>query len=147
MKTLSIIIPVYNEKKTVREILRRVMAVKIAGVGKQIIVVDDCSTDGTKELLKKINHPEVKIFYHSQNQGKGAAVKTGFAQASGDYIIVQDADLEYDPQDIPKLLRPIQEGKAEAVYGSRFTGEHRNMFFWHMAGNKFLSLEIGRAHV
>jgi len=140
MKTLSIIIPVYNEKKTVREILRRVMAVKIAGVGKQIIVVDDCSTDGTKELLKKINHPEVKIFYHSQNQGKGAAVKTGFAQASGDYIIVQDADLEYDPQDIPKLLRPIQEGKAEAVYGSRFTGEHRNMFFWHMAGNKFLSL-------
>lgn len=140
MKTLSIIIPVYNEKKTIGEILRQVAAVKIAGVGKQIIVVDDCSTDGTKAILKKIKQPGVAIFYHAQNKGKGAAVRTGLAQASGDYLIIQDADLEYDPQDIPKLLRPIQEGKAEVVYGSRFTGEHRNMFFWHMLGNKFLSL-------
>lgn len=138
---LSIIIPVYNEKKTIGEILRRVMAVKIAGVGKEIVVVDDRSTDGTRKILKKIakSFPAIKIIYHQENQGKGAAVRTGFGRATGDYIIIQDADLEYDPQDIPRLLKPIQEGKAQVVYGSRFTGEHRNMLFWHMVGNKFLS--------
>ncbi len=137
---ISIIIPVYNEEKTIREILHQVVAVKLPRVGKEIIIVDDCSTDGTREMLGKINQPGVKIFYHNRNLGKGAAVRTGLKQATGDYLIVQDADLEYDPQDIPKLLRPIQEGKAQVVYGSRFTGEHRNMFFWHMLGNKFLSL-------
>ncbi len=139
---LSIIIPVYNEKKTIREIAKRVMAVKIPGVAKEMIIVDDKSTDGTREILAKIKNinPDFKIFYHEQNQGKGAAVQTGLSHATGDYIIIQDADLEYDPNDIPRLLKPIQEGKAEVVYGSRFTGEHRNMFFWHMIGNKLLSL-------
>jgi len=139
---LSVIIPVYNEKKTIREIVKRVIAVKLPQVKKEIIIVDDASTDGTKKILKEMvkeNH-RLKIFYHLQNQGKGAAVRTGLKQASGDYFLIQDADLEYDPQDIPRLLKPIQEGKAEVVYGSRFTGEHRNMFFWHMLGNKFLTL-------
>lgn len=138
---LSIIIPVYNEKKTIKEIVRRVMAVKLPKVKKEIVIVDDCSTDGTKKILEKIKrrHPKFKIFYHAQNQGKGGAVRTGLEQATGDYLLIQDADLEYDPRDIPRLLKPIQEGKAKVVYGSRFTGEHRNMFFWHMVGNKFLS--------
>lgn len=139
---LSIIIPVYNEKKTIKEIVRRVMAVKLSRVKKEIIIVDDASTDGTKKILEEMarENRRFKIFYHLQNQGKGAAVRTGLKQASGDYFLIQDADLEYDPQDIPRLLKPIQEGKAEVVYGSRFTGEHRNMFFWHMLGNKFLTL-------
>lgn len=138
---LSIVIPVYNEKKTIREILKQVMAVKIPGVNKEIIIVDDKSKDGTRKILEKIKKesPEFKIIYHKENQGKGAAVRTGFKQATGDYVLIQDADLEYDPQDIPRLLKPIQEGKAEVVYGSRFTGERRNMLFWHMAGNKFLT--------
>lgn len=141
-KTLSIVIPVYNEKKTVAELIRRVLAVKISGIKKELVIVDDKSTDGTGKILAKLvrEHPHLKIFYHSVNQGKGAAVRTGFQHATGDYIIVQDADLEYDPQDIPKLLKPIQEGKAEVVYGSRFTGEHKNMLFWYMVGNKFLTL-------
>jgi len=139
---LSIIIPVYNEKKTINEIIKLVKAAKIPGITKEMIIVDDKSTDGSRDSLAKIKkaNPSLKIFYHSKNQGKGAAVRTGLSHATGDYIIVQDADLEYDPNDIPRLLKPIQEGKAEAVYGSRFTGEHRNMFFWHMVGNKFLSL-------
>lgn len=137
---LSIIIPVYNEKKTIEEIIRRVKSVKLSlGVKKEIIVVDDYSTDGTREILKKITQPGIKIFYHQKNQGKGAAVRTGLSHATGDYLIIQDADLEYDPQDIPRLLKPVLVGKAEVVYGSRFTGERRNMFFWHMMGNKFLS--------
>lgn len=138
---LSIIIPVYNEKKTISEIVKRVMAVKISGITKEMIIVDDESTDGTREILSKIKKlkPDFKIIYHEKNQGKGAAVRTGLSAATGDYIIIQDADLEYDPNDIPRLLKPIQEGKAIVVYGSRFTGEHRNMFFWHMMGNKFLS--------
>lgn len=138
---LSIIIPVYNEKKTIREILKQVMAVKIPKVSKEIIIVDDKSRDGTREILEKIKKesPGFRIIYHKKNQGKGAAVRTGFKQATGDCVLVQDADLEYDPRDIPRLLKPIQEGKAEVVYGSRFTGERRNMLFWHMAGNKFLT--------
>lgn len=139
---LSIIIPVYNEKKTIEEIIKRIMAVKLQKVKKEIIIVDDKSTDGTREILKKIKkkHSEFKIFYHQKNQGKGASVRTGLKHATGDYILIQDADLEYDPQDISRLLKPIQDGKAEVVYGSRFTGEHRNMFFWHMMGNKSLTL-------
>jgi len=106
------------------------------------VIVDDQSADGTKAKLRQLKstNPGFKVFYHEQNQGKGAAVRTGISHATGDYLIIQDADLEYDPNDIPRLLKPIQEGKAKVVYGSRFTGEHRNMFFWHMVGNKFLSL-------
>lgn len=145
---LSIIIPVYNEKKTIEEVLKRVKKVKITGIKKEIIVVDDASTDGTKKILKKLElkSPDLKIFYHQNNQGKGVAVKTGLGQATGDFIIIQDADLEYDPQDIPKLLKPIMEGKAEVVYGSRFTGEHRNMLFWHMVGNKLLTFLVNLAY-
>lgn len=139
---LSIIIPVFNERKTIKEIVKRVLAIKMPGVVKELVIVDDKSTDGTRKILEKIKKEpsEFKIYYHGQNQGKGAAVRTGLSQATGDYLIIQDADLEYAPQDIVRLLKPIQEGKAEVVYGSRFTGEHRNMFFWHMMGNKFLSL-------
>lgn len=117
------------------------MAVKIPKVTKEFIIVDDKSTDGTRKMIEGLEekHPQLKAFYHQKNQGKGRAVRTGLKEATGDYVLIQDADLEYDPQDIPRLLKPIQEGKAEVVYGSRFTGEHRNMFFWHMVGNKFLS--------
>lgn len=140
--TLSIIIPVFNEKKTLAEIIKRVLVVELGKIKKEIIIVDDYSTDGSRKVLKQLarKYPGLKIIYHQQNQGKGGAVRTGLGKASGDLILIQDADLEYDPQDIPRLLRPILEGKAEVVYGSRFTGEHRNMFFWHMVGNKLLSL-------
>jgi len=139
---LSIIIPVYNELSTIEEIVSRVKKVRLPRLSKEIIIVDDASTDGTKKNLTRLKKkiPSLKILYHQKNRGKGAAVRTGLAKATGDYVLIQDADLEYDPQDIPSLLRPIQEGKAVVVYGSRFTGEHRNMFFWHMLGNKFLSL-------
>lgn len=139
---LSIVVPVYNERKTIEEIVKRVMAVKISGITKEMIIVDDESTDGTREILARIKklNPDFKIIYHEKNQGKGGAVRTGLSCATGDYIIIQDADLEYDPEDIPRLLKSAQEGKAMVVYGSRFTGAHQNMFFWHMIGNKFLSL-------
>lgn len=147
---LSIIVPVFNEEKTVGEILQRLAAVKLNRVEKEIVVVDDGSTDGTKKLLtaiakqsqKKKRFKSFKVISHPENRGKGAAVRTGLAEASGDYVLIQDADLEYGPQDIPRLLKPIQENKAEVVYGSRFTGERRNMFFWHMVGNQLLSLLI-----
>jgi glycosyltransferase involved in cell wall biosynthesis len=138
---LSIIMPVFNEKKTLPIILNQLKAVKIPRVSQEIVIVDDHSTDGTKEILKEIKkkQPSLRIIFHSQNQGKGAAVRTGLHQASGDIFLIQDADLEYDPQDIPRLIKPIQEGKAEVVYGSRFTGERRNMLFWHMMGNRLLT--------
>lgn len=142
--TLSIIIPVYNEKKTIAEVLKRVKKVKIIGIKKEIIIIDDASTDGTGEILKKLKlkNPDLKIFYHQKNQGKGVAIKTGLSKVTGDLVIIQDADLEYDPQDISKLLKPIMDGRAKVVYGSRFTGEHRNMLFWHMIGNKFLTFLV-----
>lgn len=143
MKTLSIIIPVFNEKKTIRELLKRVRAVNLPQkIKKEIIIVDDASKDGTRKELRDMESklPQVKFLYHDQNRGKGAAVRTGLVATTGDFVIIQDGDLEYDPQDIFKLLLPILEGRAEVVYGSRFTGEHRNMFFWHMMGNKILSL-------
>lgn len=138
---LSIIIPVYNEEATVGELIGRVMDVRLTKIKKEIIVVDDHSADGTRAVLKQIkrHYPQLKIYYHRQNQGKGRAVRTGLKMATGNYVLIQDADLEYDPKDISRLLKPIQEGKAEVVYGSRFTGEHRNMFYWHMIGNKLLS--------
>ncbi|MFW6131992.1 MAG: glycosyltransferase family 2 protein [Candidatus Aminicenantaceae bacterium] len=138
-KTLSIIIPVFNEQKTIKEIISRVQAVDI-GLKKEIIIVDDYSSDGSRETLKKINRDNIKVYFHSKNQGKGAALQTGFSKAKGDIIIIQDADLEYNPQDYPRLLRPILDGRADAVYGSRFLGEeHRVLFFWHYVGNKLLT--------
>jgi glycosyltransferase involved in cell wall biosynthesis len=137
---LSIIVPVFNERNTVKEILRRVRAVDIGEIAKEIIVVDDGSTDGTPDILKLEEDSTVKVLRHTVNQGKGAAIRTGLPHATGDFVIIQDADLEYDPDDYRTLLAPILKKKAEVVYGSRFTGEHRDMLFWHSVGNKFLSL-------
>jgi glycosyltransferase involved in cell wall biosynthesis len=136
---VSVIIPCYNEKPTVEEIVRRVRAVQLAH---EIIVVDDGSTDGTREVLSGIDSgSDVKIILHTHNQGKGAAVRTGFKNATGDVFLIQDADLEYDPRDYPILLKPIEEGIAKVVYGSRFLGGPRKaMFFWHMVGNRLLTL-------
>jgi len=138
---LSIVIPCYNEAKTIRTIVERVRSSPYPD--KEIIIVDDCSRDGTRDLLRTQIEPLVdKIIYHEVNQGKGAALRTGFAAATGDAVIVQDADLEYDPGEYPKLMRPILDGKADVVFGSRFMGgeAHRVHFFWHMVGNKFLTL-------
>lgn len=137
---LSIVIPVFNEVGTVNEIIRRVQA---APFEKEIIVVDDCSTDGTVQLLRKIDaiQDNVKVYYHDRNRGKGAALRTGFTAVQGDVVIIQDADLEYDPREYTNLLEPILDGRADVVYGSRFLGgPHRVLFFWHYVGNKFLTL-------
>ena len=139
---LSVLIPVFNEKETIRELLCKVQQVELNGISRELIVVDDGSTDGTHEVLKEMaQQPEVRVYLHQRNQGKGAAVRTAIENATGDILLVQDADLEYDPREYPSLLRPILEGKAQVVYGSRFRGgPHRAMFFWHMLGNKFLTL-------
>jgi len=136
---LSIVIPVYNEKSTITEILRRVQAVKL-GVDREIIVVDDYSQDGTRDILRRLKRPGLKIAYHEKNQGKGAALQTGFSRATGDIILIQDADLEYNPQEYPALLAPILDGRADVVYGSRFLGgPHRVLFFWHYVANIVLT--------
>jgi glycosyltransferase involved in cell wall biosynthesis len=133
---LTVIIPVYNEKETLRTIVQRVQAVPIE---KEIILVDDDSKDGTRDILKQLEVEGLKVLYHETNMGKGAALRTGFQQASGDFVIVQDADLEYDPQEYPKLLQPILQGEADVVYGSRFSGQSRNMMSLHRFGNQFLT--------
>ena len=140
-KKLSIVLPVFNEKYTVEEILQRIEKVDLGSMEKEIIIVDDCSTDGTREILKKIDN-RYKVFYQTQNQGKGKALQVGFSNATGDYVIVQDADLEYDPNDYAKLLEPLVQGKADVVYGSRFLGDrpHRVLYFWHYIGNLSLTL-------
>jgi glycosyltransferase involved in cell wall biosynthesis len=137
---LSVVIPVYNEERTIHEIIRRVRAVPIR---KQIIIVDDCSKDGTREILRGLEGSEadLTIVYHEVNRGKGAALRTGFQHATGQVVIVQDADLEYEPEQYPELLQPIIEGRADVVFGSRFVGEtHRVLYFWHSVANKGLTL-------
>ena len=138
---LSVVIPCYNEKNTIHKIVR---AVKESGTKDlEIIIVDDYSTDGTRDILENEIKPLVdKIIYHEKNKGKGAALRTGFGEVTGDLVIVQDADLEYDPKEYGLLMKPILEGKADVVYGSRFmgSGPHRAVYFWHMAGNKFLTM-------
>lgn len=136
---LSVVIPVYNEVSTVRAVIASVIS---APFDKEIIVVDDGSNDGTREILENLCLPELKVICHPNNQGKGAAIRTGFKAVRGDFVIIQDADLEYDPAEYPKLLKPLLDGRADVVYGSRFIGgdEHRALFFWHMVGNKTLTL-------
>ena len=134
---LSVVIPVYNEKQWVRELVRRVRDVPIP---KEIILVDDCSTDGTGEILRGLASDEIRVFFQERNQGKGAALREGFAHAIGNVIIVQDADLEYDPAEYPRLIQPIIENRADVVYGSRFIGEsHRVLYFWHYVANRTLT--------
>jgi glycosyltransferase involved in cell wall biosynthesis len=137
---LSVVIPAYNEVATIEEIIRRVQAVEM---DKEIIVVDDGSTDGTREKLRQLaDDGAVRALFHEENRGKGAALRTGFAAATGEIVIVQDADLEYDPAQYPKLTKPIMDGEADVVYGSRFVGgeSHRVVYFWHYVGNRLLTL-------
>ncbi len=138
---LSIVIPVYNEHETLLTIVERV---KNVPVDKEILIVDDCSTDGTRELLQNLseNDTSLKIFFHEKNMGKGAALRTGFSQVTGDIVIIQDADLEYAPEEYPSIIAPIVDGRADAVYGSRFLGgpPHRVHLFWHYVGNTLLTL-------
>ena len=134
---LSIVVPVYNEKGTLEEIIRRIQATLY---DKEIIAVDDASEDGSRDILDRLTqqHDNLKVYYHDKNQGKGAALRTGFAQVTGDVVIIQDADLEYDPVDYPALLNPIEKGLADVVYGSRLIGAqpHRVLYFWHYMGNR-----------
>ncbi len=135
---LSVVIPVYNEKDTLREIVARVLEVKW---DKEIILIDDFSVDGSRDILKEYeNQPNIKVLYHEHNQGKGAALRTGFKHVEGDVVVIQDADLEYNPSDYGKLLEPIEDNRADVVFGSRFLGgPHRVMFFWHYIANKALT--------
>ena len=135
---LSVVIAAYNERATIMEILQRVVSIPH---DKEVIVVDDGSTDGTTQCLKDMTVKDIKVFFHEKNRGKGAALRTGFQHVTGDIVIIQDADLEYDPGEYGRLIEPILDGRADVVYGSRFLGgPHRVLFFWHYVGNKFLSI-------
>lgn len=141
MPRISVVIPCYNERDTLEQLLDRVRGTGVPDV--EIVLVDDCSTDGTRELLREKLAPRIdQVIYHERNQGKGAALRSGFAAARGDIVLVQDADLEYDPREYPKLLQPILDGQADVVFGSRFMGggAHRVLYFWHYVGNRFLTL-------
>ena len=138
---LSIVMPVYNEQATLSEILKQVREADLGEIEKEIIVVDDGSSDGSREILaEEVKAGDLQVFYHDQNRGKGAAVRTAIEHATGDLILIQDADLEYDPRDYPRLVQPIIEGRVSVVYGSRFLGPRKAMLFWHMLGNKLLTL-------
>ena len=138
--TLSIVIPVFNEIRTIADVIERVLKAPV-GLAKEIIVVDDASTDGTRQLLENMPPGEVRVIFHDVNRGKGAAIRTGLAEAGGDIILIQDADQEYDPRDYPLLLEPILEDQADVVFGNRFHGgPHRVLYFWHYAGNRLLTL-------
>jgi glycosyltransferase involved in cell wall biosynthesis len=138
--TVSVLIPVFNERETIREVIERVRSVPVQT---EIILVDDYSVDGTREILRELSDSEadLKIEFHDSNRGKGAAIRTALAHATGDVVVIQDADMEYDPVEYPRLLAPIERGVADVVYGSRFLGgPHRVLFFWHELGNRFLTL-------
>jgi len=138
--TLSIVMPVYNEARTIAAVIDRVLKAP-ADVAKEIVIVDDASTDGTRQMLQDLRAPEIRVIFHDVNQGKGAAIRTGVAHATGDIVLIQDADLEYDPRDYPLLLEPILEDQADVVYGNRFHGgPHRVLYFWHYAANRALTL-------
>ncbi len=144
MKLVSVLVPIYNEKNTVISIFEAIHAAPFPkGLDYEIVAVDDASTDGTTDILKNFSHPRVKVFFKDVNAGKGAALATAISQATGDILIIQDADLEYDPQEYPTIFGPILSGKADVVYGSRFLGSpsgHRVLFFWHSIGNQVLTL-------
>ena len=142
---LSVVVPCYDEATTVLELLRRVLASPWVA---EVIVVDDGSTDGTREILAEVSDPMVRVIFHEHNQGKGAALRTGFAAATADYVIVQDADLEYDPAEYGELMAPLEDDRADVVYGSRFVSSrpHRVLYFWHSLGNRLLTLAVEHVH-
>ncbi|MBR4189654.1 MAG: glycosyltransferase family 2 protein [Kiritimatiellae bacterium] len=143
MSKLSIVIPVYNEAATIRTIVDTVKSVSIGPIEKELILVDDCSSDGTRQVLQAMQAEDaaLKVLFHEVNQGKGAALRTGFGAATGDWVLIQDADLEYDPHEYPRLLSPLLVGRADVVFGSRFLGggPHRVVYYWHYIGNRFLT--------
>jgi len=141
MTRVTVVMPVYNDRQFIQTIIDKVLSVKVEGVETDLVVVDDCSRDGTREVLRELRNSRATVLFHDVNQGKGAALRTGFAKAGGEIILVQDADLEYNPEEYPVLLKPILTGHADVVYGSRFLGgPHRVHLFWHMVGNRMLTL-------